>query len=179
MSDRLEQIAERVKSAVKDLPKDGKEHQITVTVGGDNHGSITLGDHIVVNEQPQSYADQVASASSDSLLRERRRQASLRRAAVVRQFLNIPALLFFTVLIVVLGTLALDIWGRPHGQALLISFSGSYLRNMLVPISLAFILLGLSIPFHRRKQLECSIVDKTTQNIIVIDQEIHHRKYHF
>lgn len=177
MSDRLEQIAERVKNTVKDLPKDGKEHQITVTVGGDNHGSITLGDHIVVNEQPKSYVEIVHGTDANDLIRERKRLSSARFKAYMRRYINTPVLLFFTVLISVLAIVLADAWAFFHHEAPFVSSPKDFPANLILPLSLGAVFLAFGIPAMKRQRREVRIANGLTDQIDAIEQELHNRKY--
>ena len=177
MSDRLEQIAERVKNAVKDLPKDGKEHQITVTVGGGNHGSITLGDHIVVNEQPKSYVEIVHGTDANDLMRERKRLSSARFKAYMRRYINIPVLLSFVALISVVAVALADVWAFFHHKAPFFISPKDFPANLTWPISLGAVFLVFGIPALKRQRREIRIANGLTEQIEVIEQELHNRKY--
>lgn len=46
---RVDKLIREIKSQLEEVPDDGKEHSITVTVGGDNNGSIYVGRQTFVN----------------------------------------------------------------------------------------------------------------------------------
>lgn len=49
---QFEGFAKRVSGLVRELPNDGRECQMTATIGGDNHGNITFGNHITIHTAP-------------------------------------------------------------------------------------------------------------------------------
>lgn len=46
---RVERLVKEIQSQLESVPDDGEEHSITVTVGGDNNGSIYVGRQTFVN----------------------------------------------------------------------------------------------------------------------------------
>jgi len=47
--ERVERLVKEIQSQLEEVPDDGQEHSITVTVGGDNNGSIYVGRQTFVN----------------------------------------------------------------------------------------------------------------------------------
>lgn len=173
--DSLNRIAARVSDAVKGLPRDelprnGEERQFTVTIGGDNHGNITYGDHIVVNEHPPSYGDLVHDAVDGNLYKERKALVKYRNKAFVRQFLNGPNFGFFAVLLCLAVFALIQLASFMH-----------HVEPVFPPmLALAIGACGLLLfgfPAIKKRKLEQDIIDTSNVKIEIIDKELHKRKH--
>lgn len=89
---------------VGELPNDGRERQMTVTIGGDNHGNITFGNHITIHAAPVAEPEPERAPPSDEQLREMERQAKQQqREAWLRSWCNVPSLVLLGVLAILVA----------------------------------------------------------------------------
>lgn len=96
--DDLMTLAEKLAKEIDALPKDGKEHSISITVGGNNSGNIALGGTQIVlsqGEQQRSWVDLDAAELFAHLGHWRAQWWSGWRGF----WLNIPCLLLMLLLV--------------------------------------------------------------------------------
>ncbi|WP_312679852.1 hypothetical protein [Stutzerimonas nitrititolerans] len=129
--DDLMALAEKLGKEIEAMPKDGKEREISITVGGSNTGNISVGGtQIVVNSTARE------PSWSDLDPADLRRQLAHWKAQVWSghrgYWLNMPC---FLILAIGLGL----VWGIFTGALPVLSVAGSY------PL-LPFVVLGVMLP---------------------------------
>ena len=129
--DDLMALAEKLGKEIDALPKDGKEREISITVGGKNTGNITVaGTQIVVNPAAKepSWADLDPAALKKQLAHWKTQAWSGRRG----YWLNIPCAL---LLVIGIGIA----WGVFTGALPTLTLAGTF------PL-LPFVVLGVMFP---------------------------------
>lgn len=99
MDQGLEKAIGKFKEAIKDLPSDGEERTVSITIGGDNHGNISVGHHFTFTtvEAPR---EEEPRPLSDVELNVIKKQATQQRwRAQFRSWVNVPVGLMLLVLL--------------------------------------------------------------------------------
>lgn len=129
--DDLLALAEKLGKEIDALPKDGKEREISITVGGNNTGNIAVGGtQIVVN--PATREPSWSDLDPADLRRHLAHWKSQLWSGHRGYWLNIPCIL---ILSIGLGV----VWGVITGTLPMLTLAGSY------PM-LPFIMLGVMLP---------------------------------
>lgn len=165
MDQGLEKAIGKFKDALKDLPSDGEERTVSITVGGDNHGNITFGHHITINTPPQE-----KKPSRPLTEQEMRAEVSYakqqRLNALVRSFINIPNAL----LVLFFASFALSLFSG-HLWQLMSVIPPNW--GMVLPISVGVVIFPLAgWSFYIRK-LERAIIQEAQHTIDNIRQARH------
>ncbi|MCL7930452.1 hypothetical protein [Halomonas llamarensis] len=164
MDQGLEKAIGKFKDAIKDLPSDGEERTVSITVGGDNHGSIIVGHHITVN--PPAEAKEEKPLTIDELreiVEQGKREA---RQSWIRNRLNIPTGIMFFLL-------GLAITGLLNGYLLSVPMSTF---NMLL-IGGVVIFLAAGFWASRIGDVERGIFQQARQQTLQAKQELQRRRF--
>jgi hypothetical protein len=160
----LDDLATRISALVNELPNDGQERAMTVTVGGDNHGNITFGNHITINTaaEPQEEERPLTDAELHSI----KQQAKLQhRRAWMRSRFNIPTFLMLLILLAMgVALFSGYLWQVTTGQyPWIVSVFG-----------FAFLLTGLWA--GRIHRLEKPIIQEAEETLAYVRQLQHRRR---
>ncbi|WP_431026166.1 hypothetical protein [Halomonas sp. H5] len=161
----LDDLATRISALVNEQPNDGQERAMTVTVGGDNHGAITFGNHITINAGAHPVKEERPLTDSElrALAAEKKRE---RREAQVRRLINLPVLLTVIVFVGIIGALLSGyIWQFVQGP-----------YPWAFPVLVAFILMPLAVWTRRVIELEGAIIREANQTLEQIRHEQHRRR---
>ncbi|MEC5344655.1 hypothetical protein ABRZ24_18850 [Brenneria populi] len=101
--EELQTLAGQVIDSLKQLPQDGQERQITISVGGNNHGSIHVGSVVNINHAPKR-PPELHERDSQELLAIKRGLLKKRNGAKWRRYFNIPFLLMLSLLLIGLAS---------------------------------------------------------------------------
>jgi len=164
MDQGLEKAIGKFKEAVKDMPSDGAERTVSITVGGDNHGNIILGHHITVN--PPADAKEERPLTADELreiVEKGKREA---RQSWLRNRLNIPtAIMFFLI--------GLTVTGLFNGYLLSVPMSTF---NLLI-IGGGVTFLAAAFWANRIGEVERGIFQQAREQAIQARQELQRRRF--
>lgn len=166
MDGGLDKVLDKFKEAAKevDVPSDGEERIVSITVGGDNHGNITLGHHITVN--PPADANAAPPLTTEQLreiVEQGQREA---RQSWLRNRLNIPtAIMFFLI--------GLTITGLFNGY--LLSVPRSTFNMLLIGGGIVFIAAGVWA--KRISEVERGIFQQAREQSIQAKQELQRRRF--
>lgn len=164
MDQGLEKAIGKFKEAIKDLPSDGEERSIYITVGENNDGDITVGHHITINTVAEPREEE--RPLSDSELHVIKQQAKRQQwRAWFRSWFNFPVFLMLLVLLAMGGALFSGyLWQVATGQYPWI-VSG---------FGVAFLLAGLwAGKIHR---LEKPIIQEAEETLDYVRQMQHRRR---
>lgn len=167
MSD-FDDLATRISKLVNEQPNDGRERAMTVTVGGDNHGAITFGNHITINAAAPELKEERPLTDEELCLLAKREKKVLHQAKMRRVF-NLPFMLSILALIGYATTMLLQLisspWQIPQSQ-----------HPWLYPLIFALVLLPLLAWAKRLAQLEEPIIREAEETLEQIRQEQHRRR---
>ncbi|MFE8103583.1 hypothetical protein RBA71_19150 [Brenneria goodwinii] len=114
--EELHTLAEQVIDSLKQLPQDGQERQITISVGGNNPGSIHVGSVVNINHAPK-YPPELYEMDDCVLQQIKRELVSKRDESKRRSYINVISFLFFGLILLafifILWNIFL-IYGEPH-----------------------------------------------------------------
>jgi len=161
----LDDLATRISALVNEQPNDGRERAMTVTVGGDNHGAITFGNHITINAgtHPVKEERPLSDGELQALASQKKRE---RLEAQVRRFINLPVLLTATVFIGIIAALVSGyLWQFVQGP-----------YPWLVPVAVGVVLMPLAVWTRRVTELEGAIIREANQTLEQIRHEQHRRR---
>lgn len=160
----LDDLATRLSEMVNEMPNDGLERAMTVTIGGDNHGNITFGNHITINAAPEAKRDKHLSDDElREIVEQGRREA---RQSWLRNRLNIPtAIMFFLI--------GLAITGLFNGY--LLSVSMSTFNLLVIGGGIVFIAAGFWA--NRIGDVERGIFQQARERSIQAKQELQRRRF--
>ncbi|MBN3250538.1 hypothetical protein AB6D34_04840 [Pectobacterium brasiliense] len=161
----LHSLAEQVMDSLKQLPQDGQERQITISVGGNNPGSIHVGSVVNINPAPQRPLE--LHEMDDSMLRKIRRELiSKRNESKRRSYFNIPSLLFFVLTLSAFGFVFWNISLIYTGKSHWLDMSGN---NFFIFIGWACLIM-LTVRFmYKVRKIETRIVNENQNTIDTID----------
>tara|TARA_A100001518_G_C1225670_1_gene73998 strand:- start:4131 stop:4658 length:528 start_codon:yes stop_codon:yes gene_type:complete len=167
MDQGLEKAIGKFKDALKDLPSDGEERTVSITIGGDNHGNITFGHHITINSVPQENSQ--PRPLTEQEMRSKEGYAKQQRFnALVRSFVNIPnVLLVFFILMIVFALLSGHLW------RLVSAIPSDW--GMVVPLSVAVVMFPLAGWSFRIRKLEKVVIQEAQSTLDTI-RLIRHRQ---
>ncbi|EYU16175.1 hypothetical protein [Photorhabdus aegyptia] len=97
--EELQTLAGQVFDSLKQLPQDGQERQITISVGGNNHGSIHVGSVVNINPMP-SRPRELHERDSRELLAIKRELLIENKDAKWRYYINTPCLLLLSLVLI-------------------------------------------------------------------------------
>lgn len=163
MDQGLEKAIGKFKDAIKDLPSDGEERTVSITVGGDNHGNIILGHHITVNPPVETNAEPLTTEQLKAMVDQGKREA---RQSWLRNRLNIPT----AIMIFMLG---LAITGLLSGYFLSVPMSTF---NILL-MGGGVIFLGAGFWANRIGEVERGIFKQARARAIEAKQELQRRRF--
>lgn len=166
MKKGLDELAEKISELVNTLPNDGEERQISVTIGGDNHGNITFGNHITINtaSAPQKEERALTDVELRSLEANARRE---QRAAFMRSYFNLPLALMVMVSIAVITSLVSGyLWA-------IVSMTS---HPWTVPAIFAAVFLPLAFWARRIIELEQPILQEAKATLEYARQMRHRRR---
>lgn len=170
MDQGLDKAIGKFEEAVKelDLPSDGEERTVSVTVRGDNHGNIVLGHQITVNTPPQ---EKPPRPLTEQEMRAKERYAKQQRFnALTRSFINLPNVLL--VLFIALVTFMFF-----SGQLWQLVSVVPTNWSMLVPLSAAVVMLPLAGWSFRIRQLEQGVIREAQDTLDTIRKIRHRRRF--
>ncbi|WP_445374662.1 hypothetical protein ACSLVK_00315 [Photorhabdus tasmaniensis] len=165
--EELQTLAEQVFDSLKQLPQDGQERQITISVGGNNHGSIHVGSVVNINPTP-SRPRELHERDSRELLAIKRELRIKNKDAKWRYYINTPCLLLLS-LVLIAFTFAL--WNA------YMMFFGGRLTNVLVLndktliifISWVVLITLCGKKMDKYRKIENRIIDENQDVIDTID----------
>lgn len=164
-TEALDDLATRISALVNEQPNDGQERAMTVTVGGDNHGAITFGNHITINAgtHPVKEERPLSDGELQALAAQKKRE---RRDAQFRRFINLPVLLTATFFIGLIGALLSGyLWQFVQGP-----------YPWAVPIAVGAVLVPLAVWTRRVTDLEGAIIREANETLEQIRHEQHRRR---
>ncbi|WP_140921062.1 hypothetical protein [Limnobaculum xujianqingii] len=174
----IEDLANQIASTLESLPNDGKERQMTITIGGNNHGTVVMGSNITINPPPERVREpQDMSTSELQQLRENW-QVEV-RSAFWRKWFNTPSLIVFALLIAMLGMILWPISefsARGIASALLQNNETNILTFPVV-IGFASLLLASGIWFDRVRKVEDRLIKENKEQIDNINVILRRRGY--
>ncbi|MFP1743985.1 hypothetical protein [Lonsdalea quercina] len=91
----LQELADQVAGSLKMLPQENLERQITISVGGDNPGSIHVGSVVNINPAPVRRPPELHEMDDRTLLNMKKALISNRNESSRRCYFNIPCILLF------------------------------------------------------------------------------------
>lgn len=94
--EELRMLSGQILDSLKQLPQDGQERQVTISVGGGNHGSIHVGSVVNINPVPPRPRE-LHEMESHELLKIKRNLQIKSKDAKWRYYLNIPSVLLLTL----------------------------------------------------------------------------------
>ncbi|AKH64894.1 MULTISPECIES: hypothetical protein [Photorhabdus] len=165
--EELQTLAGQVFDSLKQLPQDGQERQITISVGGNNHGSIHVGSVVNINPMP-SRPRELHERDSRELLAIKRELLIKNKDAKWHYYINTPCLLLLSLMLIAF-TFAL--W-----NAYMIFFGGG-LTNVLVLndkiliifISWAVLVMLCGKKMDKHRKIENRIIDENQNVLDTID----------
>ncbi|AIA72729.1 putative phage-related membrane protein [Pectobacterium atrosepticum SCRI1043] len=163
----LHSLAEQVMDSLKHLPQDGQERQITISVGGNNPGSIHVGSVVNINPAP-TRSRELHERDSHELLTIKRKLLTKNKDAKWRCYFNIPCLLLLSLVLI---AFAFALW-----NAYMMLFGGG-LTNLLVlneKTMVIFVSWGVIVMFcgkamDKHRKIENRIIDENQNVIDTID----------
>ena len=90
----LQELADQVAGSLKMLPQENLDRQITISVGGDNPGSIHVGSVVNINPAPVR-PPELHEMDDRTLLNMKKALISNRNESSRRCYFNIPCILLF------------------------------------------------------------------------------------
>ncbi|APY32530.1 hypothetical protein A6548_003696 [Salmonella enterica subsp. enterica serovar Apapa] len=100
--EELRMLSDQVLDSLKGLPQDGQERQVTISVGGDNHGSIHVGSVVNITSAPPRKRE-LHEMESRELAGIRRDLQSKSKDAKWRCYFNAPVILLFGLMFLAFG----------------------------------------------------------------------------
>ncbi|MFD0709368.1 hypothetical protein [Photorhabdus akhurstii] len=165
--EELQTLAEQVFDSLKQLPQDGQERQITISVGGNNHGSIHVGSVVNINPMP-SRPRELHERDSRELLAIKRELLIKNKDAKWRYYINTPCLLLLS-LVLIAFTFAL--W-----NAYMMFFSGGFTnvlvlndKTLIIFISWVVLITLCGKKMDKHRKIENRIIDENQNVIDTID----------
>ena len=166
MDQGLDKAIGKFEEAIKelDLPSDGEERTVSITVGGNNDGNITLGHHITINPPADAHA---APPLTTEQLREIAEQSKREaRQSWLRNRLNIPtAIMFFLIGLAVTGVFSGYLLSVPMSTANLLLIGGGII----------FFIAGVWA--NRIGEVERGIFKQARARAIQAKQELQRRRF--
>ncbi|MFE8048770.1 hypothetical protein [Brenneria goodwinii] len=165
--EELQTLAEQVIDSLKQLPQDGQERQITISVGGNNHGSIHVGSVVNINHAPKR-PPELHERDSQELLTIKRGLLKKNKDAKWRCYSNIPCLLLLSLVFI---AFAFALW-----NAYMMLFGGG-ITNLLVLnektavifVSWSLIVMLCGKAMDKNRKIENKIINENQDIIDTID----------
>ncbi|WP_387692533.1 hypothetical protein [Photorhabdus sp. RM71S] len=165
--EELQTLAEQVFDSLKQLPQDGQERQITISVGGNNHGSIHVGSVVNINPVP-SRSRELHERDSRELLAIKRELLIKNKDAKWRYYINTPCLLLLS-LVLIAFTFAL--W-----NAYMMFFGGGSTnvlvvnnKTLIIFISWTVLMMLCGKKMDKNRKIENRIIGENQNVIDTID----------
>lgn len=170
MSDKTKQfdaLAQRVSDLVGELPNDGKERQMTVTIGGDNHGNITFGNHITIHAAPAAEPEPERKPLTGPQMHAMEQRArAQQRSAFIRSWFNVP----LTLMILIAAGVIVALF-----KGYLWQLINTFEYPFLMPAFFGAVFLPLAYWAARIKRLEQPIIRDAEQTLEAI-RHMRHRQ---
>ncbi|PHM24603.1 hypothetical protein [Xenorhabdus ehlersii] len=162
--EKLRTIAEQVVDSLKLLPQDGQERQVTISVGGNSHGSIHVGSVVNINPPTPPRPRELHERDGQELLAMKQQLLTKNKDAKWRCYFNTPCLLFLSLVLMAFGfalwNAYMVLWGG--GSSGLLLFNEKTLV-IFVSWSVLIYICGKKMDKHRK--IENIIIDEN-KNII-------------
>ncbi|MCC8420906.1 hypothetical protein [Photorhabdus thracensis] len=165
--EELQTLAGQVFDSLKQLPQDGQERQITISVGGNNHGSIHVGSVVNINPMP-SRPRELHERDSRELLAIKRELLIENKDAKWRYYINTPCLLLLS-LVLIAFTFAL--W-----NAYMIFFGEGFTnvlvlndKTLIIFISWVGLVMLCGKKMDKHRKIENRIIDENQNVLDTID----------
>ncbi|MDX5630358.1 MULTISPECIES: hypothetical protein [unclassified Brenneria] len=173
--EELQTLAEQVIDSLKQLPQDGQERQITISVGGNNHGSIHVGSVVNINHAPKR-PPELHERDSQELLAIKRGLLKKRNGAKWRRYFNIPFLLMLSLLLIGLASclwiayMSLWVGGLTNPSVLN--------EKMYIALIIWGVIMAFCVKFlDSRWKIENRIINENQDVIDTIDVILRRRNY--
>lgn len=171
--EELQALAEQVVDSLKRLPQDGQERQVTISIGGNNHGSIHTGP--VVNINPASPREpELHERNSQELLTIRRGFITEANAAKWRRYLNVPCI---SMICLGLAALLFALWNAymlfNYGVSSTLLVLNAKSMMIFISWGVAVTLCGKAM--DKIRKIENRIIDENQYTIDSIDTILRRR----
>ncbi|RLM25340.1 hypothetical protein BIY29_07455 [Brenneria alni] len=163
--EELHTLAEQVIGSLKQLPYDGQERQITISVGGNNPGSIHVGSVVNINHAPKR-PPELHEMDDHTLQQIKRELISKRNESKRRSYFNIPSALFVGLALLAFGFVLWNIFLMYNGESHWLVLSENTLFLFLGWASLVM-LAGKSM--DKIRKIESRIINENQHTIDSID----------
>lgn len=162
----IENLANQIASTLESLPNDGKERQMTITIGGNNQGTVVMGPSITINPPPES-PRKPQDMSTHELQNLKDNWKMEVRSAFRRKWFSAPVLIGITLLITLLGMLLWQISELSIGDLGSIASQNKGTNIITVPILIGFALLFLASVswFERVRKIEDRLIKENKEQI--------------
>ncbi|EYU13281.1 hypothetical protein [Photorhabdus aegyptia] len=165
--EELQTLAGQVFDSLKQLPQDGQERQITISVGGNNHGSIHVGSVVNINPTP-SRSRELHERDSRELLAIKRELLIKNKDAKWRYYINIPCLLLFSLVLIaftfVLWNAYMMFFGEGPTNVLVLND-----KTLIIFISWVVLITLCGKKMDKDRKIENRIIDENQNVIDTID----------
>nr|WP_300309240.1 hypothetical protein [Halomonas sp.] len=161
----LDDLATRISALVNELPNDGRERAMTVTVGGDNHGNITFGNHITINTavEPPEQERPLTDADLRAIKHQATRQ---QRHALIRSYINVPFVLMTLIAAgVIASLLSGHLWQLVNGGS-----------PWLVPAVFGAVFMPIAYWAAQLKRREQPLIREAKDTLEYVRQMQHRRR---
>ncbi|MBK5145959.1 VCBS domain-containing protein [Budviciaceae bacterium BWR-B9] len=102
--DNVTDLANQLAETLSQLPDDGKERQLTVTIGGSNHGTVVMGSQITINTESKRTRSP-GEMRSDELYELKNRYVSEIYSARRKKWVSTPAIVMLMMMIFLVSLL--------------------------------------------------------------------------